>query len=212
LLLAAQPDMVVVASVGTIEQARHLLPEATPDIGLIDLDLPDGLGTTFIHEIRRSNPDARVIVLTGLTSQGEYGRAVLAGATWVLHKSAPLQDVLDAIRNAAAGRVLLKPEEAIALMRIAEAERQQFDKTHDAICRLTPRERELLQLLADGLSDKEMALRLGLSAKTIRNHMTGVLDALGVESRLQALIAAARFGIIDFSAVRAVGASKSSFT
>ena len=198
-LLGAQPDMVVVGEASTLEEARRLLQTLDPDIGLIDLDLPDGNGADIIREMRRRNPEARVIVLTGLTRRGDYGRAVFAGAAGVLHKSAPLREIVDAIHTLAEGRVLLTSDDAIELVRIAEQERQQRSAAKDAVERLTPRQKELLQLLASGMSDKEMALRLGLKPKTVRNHMTGVLDALGVESRLQAVIYAAQFGVIDLS-------------
>ncbi len=199
LLLAAQPDMEVVAEAGTIAEARRLLPDANPDIALIDLGLPDGSGVEFVRDMRRNNRESRVIVLTGLIDLGEHGRAIEAGAACVLHKSAPIQKIVDAIRSLADGRVVLDPDDALKLMRLAEERRQQSAAAETAVNRLTPREKELLQLLAYGHSDKEIAVRMGLQAKTVRNHMTGLLDALGAESRLQALVLAIRYGIIDIS-------------
>jgi RNA polymerase sigma factor (sigma-70 family) len=199
LLIDIQPDLVVAGEAGSLAEARALLQTTEFDIALIDLDLPDGNGAEIISELRRRNPHARSLVLTGLTDLSAYARAVFAGASGVLHKSAPLHEVLEVIRHLSDGRVILAPDEAVALMRMAEEERQRTSAAESAIRSLTPREREILQLLAEGLSDKEIAARLGLHAKTVRNHMTGILDTLDVESRIQALILAARFGVVDLA-------------
>jgi RNA polymerase sigma factor (sigma-70 family) len=199
LLLDRQPDLVVAGEAGSLAEARALMQTTEFDIALVDLDLPDGNGAEIISELRRGNPHARSLVLTGLMDRNAYARAVFAGAAGVLHKSAPLREVLEAIRRLREGRVILAPDEAVVLMRMADEERRQTSAVQEAVRRLTPREREILQLLAEGLSDKEIAARLGLHAKTVRNHMTGILDALDVESRIQALILAARFGVVDLA-------------
>ena len=114
----------------------------------------------------------------------------------LLHKSKPIREVVAAIRAACAGEPLLTTQELVALLRTASERRAQDELARRSLERLTPREREILAALAEGLGDKAIAQRLNISEKTVRNHMTRLLDELGVESRLQALILAIRYGVV----------------
>jgi len=122
---------------------------------------------------------------------------VEAGAAGVLNKSASIKDVIEAARRLAAGEAVLSTDEISELLRIAGRRREQDRETLQAVESLTPREREVLGLLAEGLSDKEIADRLYVGSGTVRNHVVSVFGKLGVHSRLQALVFAVRHGIVD---------------
>ncbi len=122
--------------------------------------------------------------------------AFAAGASGVLRKTVGAEEIIDAIRRLCAGDVLLSPGEAIELLRLVDQQREAERTAQRLLEQLTPRERQLLQLLAEGLGDAAMAERLSISPKTVRNHMVRVLDKLGVHSRLQALVLAARHGLV----------------
>jgi DNA-binding NarL/FixJ family response regulator len=117
----------------------------------------------------------------------------------VLHKSAGIENVMEAVRRLRAGEALLPLEQIVELLRFAGSRREQEHEAREAIARLTPREKEVLNALADGLDGKEIAERLHISLLTERNHMSSILAKLGVHSRLQALVFALRHGVVDIS-------------
>ncbi|MBW3633592.1 MAG: response regulator transcription factor [Chloroflexi bacterium] len=200
ILLDREPDVTVVAQAGSLVEARAALAETAIDIAVVDLGLPDGDGVEFVADLRAANPDAAVLVLTSETDRQHLARAVEAGASAVLNKAAALDEILGAVRRLASGEPLLSGRELlelVELLRLAGRERQQERDAKAALDRLTPREREILQLLAEGLSDKEIAARLYLSGKTVRSHVASILAKLGVESRLQALVFALRQGAVN---------------
>ena len=197
MLLGREADLEVVAQAGTLEEARACLKSgAEVDVALVDLDLPDGHGADLVRDLRRAKREAMAVVLTGSFERRDHARAIEAGAAGVLHKSVPTAQVVDAIRRARAGEPLIPTQELVKLLRLAGERRTQDDLARRAFERLTPRERDILGSLADGLGDKAIAERLSVSEKTVRNHMTRLLDELGVESRLQALILAIRYGAV----------------
>ena len=165
------------------------------DLAIVDLNLPDGDGTELIGELRAVNPHAMVLVLTASAERGVHARAVEAGAAGVLHKTARIKDVIGAARRLVAGETLLSTDEVIELLRLAGRQRERDHGAQLAIERLTPRELEVLQALADGLSDKEIAERLYVGVGTVRNHIVSIFGKLGVHSRLQALVFALRYGV-----------------
>ena len=193
-----EPGFEVVGQAGSLTEARRLLGnlgEEGVDLALVDLRLPDGDGTDLICELRYRNPHGGALVLTASLDLGIYARAVAAGAAGVLHKSVSVEEVMDAVRRLAAGEPLLAPREVIELLRLAGQRREEEHEARRIADRLTPREREVLQALAEGPGDEEIAERLHLSVRTARTHMVNILAKLGVESRLQALIFALRHGI-----------------
>ncbi len=189
-----EPDLDVVGQAGSLAEARPQLVGI--DIMVVDLDLPDGNGRELIAELGAADPAALALVLTASGTALERALAVEAGAAAVLHKSASLAEIIGAIRRVAAGEQLLPPAEVVALLRLAGRGRESDREARAAISRLTAREREVLQALAEGLNDKEIAGRLSISADTARNHMMNILGKLGVNSRLQALIFAVRHGVV----------------
>jgi DNA-binding NarL/FixJ family response regulator len=191
-----EPEFEVVAQVGSLAEARREAPGFKADLGIIDLTLPDGEGVELIRELREAKREFIALILTASLDKAEHARAVEAGAAGVLHKSADVDEILDATRRLAAGETLLSPQELVELLRIAGQNREEEREARMSIGQITPREREVLQTLAEGLSNKEIAARLHMSVDTERTHMMNILNKLGVHSRLQALLFAARHGLV----------------
>lgn len=194
-VLEREPELEVVAQAGSVAEARRL--PAGFDVAIVDLGLPDGHGTEAIRELRAINPQGAVLVLTADPHRAQFARAVEAGASGVLHKSTPLEEIAEAVRRLVAGEALLTSNEVIELLRLAGSEREKDYRMRMAIQQLTQREKQTLQGLAEGLNDKEIAKRLHISFETERSHMTNILAKLGADSRLQALVLAARSGIVE---------------
>ena len=195
-MFGREPEFEVVGETGTLEETREALQELDVDVAVIDLDLPDGNGTALIPDLREDNPDAIALVLTASADRAEYARAVEAGAAGVLHKSSRIRDVIAAARSLLEGQALLSPNEVGELLQMARRRRQEDHEARQAIEELTPREREVLQCLSEGLSDKEIATNLYVTAGTVRNHVVRILEKLQVHSRLQALVFAIRHGLV----------------
>jgi DNA-binding NarL/FixJ family response regulator len=169
------------------------------DLAVVDLNLPDGDGTELIGNLRAASPRAVVLVLTASAERGAYARAVEAGAAGVLNKSSSIKEVIDAARRLSAGEAVLSADEVAELLRLAGSRRERDREAQVAIEQLTPREGEVLRLLADGLSDKEIAERLYIGSGTARSHVVSILGKLRVHSRLQALVFAVRYGLVDIT-------------
>ena len=190
-----EPEFEVVAQAGSLKEALAALDGI--DFAVVDLDLPDGDGTELVGPLRASNPRCLVMVLTASADREAHARAVEAGAARVLHKSARVGEVVEAARRLVTGESLLSAEEVVDLLRLAGRSRERDREAQRTIERLTPREREVLQALADGLSDKEISENLHVGVGTVRNHLVSVFGKLGVNSRLQALVFALRHGVVE---------------
>jgi DNA-binding NarL/FixJ family response regulator len=196
-MIEREPDLTVVAEAGSLAEARaHLQAGTSPDAVILDLNLPDGDGTDLIRDLRRVNPLANTLILSGVVDVRSRARAVAAGAGAVFPKTTEIEELIDAIRRMRQGEVLISPAEALELVRYAEQVGRKDRIVAAGVAELTPREREILRALADGLSDKEIAERLYIGDKTVRNHVTSMLSKLGAESRLQALVIAIRHGVV----------------
>jgi two-component system nitrate/nitrite response regulator NarL len=189
----------VVGQAGSLAQARRMLEEEQQqaDVALIDLGLPDGDGSDLIPELREASPQTQALVLSARLERAEIARAVEKGAAGFIHKSADLDDVIEAVRRLCADQALMPLEEVVELLRFAQRTREQEHHARQVIAKLTPREREVLQTLAEGLDNQEVAERLHVSPSTVRNHMSSILTKLGVHSQLQALVFAVRHGVIE---------------
>ncbi len=198
-MLGLEPDVAVVAEAGSLAEARAILgddDDLEVDVAVVDLDLPDGSGTDFIRDLRRLRPRAAALVLSAISEPAELAPAIEAGAAGVMHKSTPMGDLLEAVRRLHAGEQLLSQQEVIEALRLVVREREGEREARLAIDRLTSREREVLQALAEGLGDKEIAERLYVGTGTVHTHVTSILSKLEVSSRLQALVFAVRHGIV----------------
>ncbi len=194
-LFDGEPGFTVVGQAGSLTEARTMLDGI--DVAIVDLNLPDGYGGDLIREMRDANPHAMALVLSAYFDRVEIARAVESGAAGVLHKSAGRDEVVEAVRRLRAGETLLPLEEVVELLRFASSRREQEQEACQAIAQLTPREKEVLKALAEGLDGKEIARRLNISLPTERNHMASILAKLGMHSRLQALVFALRHGVVD---------------
>lgn len=194
-LLDRLPDMQVVGQAGTVAEAAAL--SANADVALLDIALPDGSGLELIPALRERDPKLHVVILTASEDPETAAAAFEAGAVGVLRKWVGIDDIVDAIRRVAAGESLISRTEMQAMLRLAFRTRQRLQEADDAFGRLTGREHEVLDALADGLSDKELAQRLGITDNTARVHVTNILSKLGVASRLQAVVYAVRHGAVD---------------
>jgi DNA-binding NarL/FixJ family response regulator len=197
-MLEREPDLTVVARPRSLSEAREDLQSAehAVDVAIVDLNLPDGSGTDLIRELRNSLPRATALVLSATTDQKHLASAIEAGAARVMHKSAPMSDLVEAVRRLAAGEQLLSQQEVIGALRLLVRVRESNREAQLAIDRLTPREREVLQALAEGWSDNEIATRLHVGVGTVHSHVTNILSKLEVSSRLQALVFAVRHGVV----------------
>jgi DNA-binding NarL/FixJ family response regulator len=192
-----ESEFKVVAQAGSLAEARSMLEGI--DLAIVDLELPDGDGTDLIGALRTVNPDVAVLVLTANTEREVHARAVQAGAAGVLHKSVHIKDIIGAARRVVAGEIILSADKALELLRVAGRSRELAYKAWQAIEQLTPREQEVLQALAEGLSDQEIAERLHVSTGTVRNHFVNIFKKLGVHSRVQALVFAVSYGLVEIS-------------
>lgn len=189
-----EPEFEVSGEAGNLEEARGMLEDV--DVAVVDLNLPDGHGSEILPELRRRSPKALALVLTASADRAEYARAVEAGAAGVLHKSSRISEIISATRRLLVGEALLSPEETVELLRLYHQHQEQTREARESIGRLTPREREILQCLVQGLSDKEISDRLYVSVGTVRNHVASTLSKLRVHSRLQALVLAIQHGLV----------------
>ncbi len=202
-MLGLEPDLSVVAQAGSLAQARAVLEtDLELDVAAVDLDLPDGFGADLLAHLRRTRPRTPALVLSAHSQPGRLAEAIDAGAAGVMHKSAPLPDILDAIRGLHAGERLLSEQEILEAARLARWVRTEGRDARRVIGQLTPRELDVLQALAEGFSDKEISERLHIGTGTVRTHLTSVLAKLGVRSRLQALVFAIRHGLVEVDPTR----------
>jgi two-component system, NarL family, response regulator DevR len=192
-----ESEFEVVAQAGSLAEARQVMDGLEVDLGVMDLSLPDGEGIELIKDLREANPHFAALVLTASLDRAEHARAAESGAAGILHKSAGVDEIMDATRRLGEGETLLSQEELIALLRLAGQSREEEREARASIEQITPREKEVLQALAEGLSNKEIAARLHVSVDTERTHMMNILNKLGVHSRLQALLFAARHGLVE---------------
>ena len=189
----------VVGQAGSLAEARQFLNGSTgsTDVAVCDLALPDGDGFDLIEELAVDGGGVTTLVLSASLEPARFARAVEAGASGVLHKAAAIGDIVEAVKRLRAGEALLSPGEVIEMLRMVSRQRQEELEAQKAIDRLTRREREVLQALAEGLDSKDIAEKLHITVETERTHMVNILNKLGVHSRLQALVFAARNGLVE---------------
>jgi len=194
-----EEEFAVVGQAGTLAEAREFLngsADAT-DVAVCDLALPDGDGFDLIEELAAKGSRITTLVLSASLEPARFARAVEAGASGVLHKAVAIGDIVDAVRRLNAGEALLSPNKIIDMLRIVSRKRQEGLEAQKSIDQLTRREREVLQALAEGLDSRDIAEKLHITVETERTHMVNILNKLDVHSRLQALVFAARNGVVE---------------
>jgi DNA-binding NarL/FixJ family response regulator len=187
-LMASTPDLVVVGEAATAEGALRRIPAVRPDIALLDERLPDGSGISVCRDIRSSHPDIRCLILTSFDDDEALYAAVMAGASGYLLKEMVGSTLLEDIRQVARGRSLLDPAVTQKLIERLRAPARQDPMTKG----LTPRELEIIDLIADGCTNRQIGERLFLAEKTVKNYVTSVLMKLGMERRTQAAVFGSR--------------------
>lgn len=199
-LFEAEPEFVVVAQAGSLAEAREAINGSREeiDIVVVDLALPDGDGVELIQELSARSTGVTTLVLSASIDHAESARAIEAGAAGVLHKAAAVTEVVESVRRLRADEALLSQNEVIEMLRMASARRQEKHEARRLLDKLTRRERQVLEALAEGLDSKEIAEKLHITFETERTHMVNILNKLGARSRLQALVFAARYGIVEF--------------
>jgi len=194
-VLQLEDDLTVSGHATSLAEARRHLEGV--DVAIVDLSLPDGSGVDLIEDLRSRNPESVVLILTGTGDRHEMARAVLAGASGCLEKNASLAEIAAAVRAAAAGDVLMGPQELRQLFMLAHTDGEERRRATQLLGRLTEREWEVLRELCEGRGDREIAQRLFVTPKTVRTHVVNVLRKLEVHSRLQAVIFAFRHGVVE---------------
>jgi DNA-binding NarL/FixJ family response regulator len=189
--LRSEPDLLVVGQATSIAQARALVRSAAPDVVLLDHRLPDGDGVGAIADLYRLRSSVKVVVLTASTSDRVLLAAMEAGAAGFIAKTQRLDDVLAGVRAAAVGESVVS---AKLLSRLLPRLQR---RDGGGGTQLTAREREILDLLARGLSNAEIADELTISVHTVRNHVANLSAKLGAHSKLEVLAIAVRDGLVD---------------
>ncbi len=192
-LLASLPDVAEVVEASTGEEAVDLAGQKRPDVILMDINLPDRNGIEVTRRILEVNPQANVLIVT-MNDDDSVFDALRAGARGYLLKGATPEETIHAIRAVARGEAIFSPPTAERL--IGFFEQQSAPATPEPFPDLTDREREVLTLMAQGLTNAAIAERLVLSPKTVRNHVSNIFSKLGVSDRTQAVILAREAGIV----------------
>jgi DNA-binding NarL/FixJ family response regulator len=189
-LINNQDDMAVVGSVGTVAETTEAAAALDPDVVLLDFRLPDGSGPDAAAAIRAVRPAAKMIFLTREDTELARFAAIQSGASAFIHKSRAASDVVAAIREVARGKMLITPRTIATLL----AKRREIDAQLD---RLTPREKDVLRLMAEGYPSRAIAAELGISYTTVRTHIRALGSKLAVHSKLEAVVKARELGLVN---------------
>jgi DNA-binding NarL/FixJ family response regulator len=189
-LLDRRPNFQVVAEAGTVEEAMAQARLHQPDIVIMDVRLPDGSGVEACREIRAELPDTRVIMLTSFPDDEAVLSAIVAGAAGYLLKQIRARDLIAALEAVGRGESLLDP--AVTERVLARVRQIATGEIHDELSGLTPQERKILLLVAEGMTNKAIAAEIFLSDKTVKNYVSSILAKLNLERRAQAAAFVAR--------------------
>ena len=187
-LLEAEHDIVVVGEASTAAEALAGILETRPDVCILDASLPDGSGIDVCRRVRDIDPSIRSLILTNYDDDEAITAAILAGAAGYVLKQIEGTSLVSGVRLLASGHTLIDPEVAARVVQQVQFHRRSFDVLAD----LTPQQSRILFLIAEGLTNRQIAERLFLAEKTVKNHVTGLLARLGVAHRTQAALVASR--------------------
>jgi DNA-binding NarL/FixJ family response regulator len=186
-LLDTEPDIEVVGEAGTADHALARGPALRPDVAVLDVRLPDGDGITVCRELRSNMPGLACLMLTSFDDDDALLDAIMAGASGYVLKQIKGSDLVSAVRTVASGQSMLDPATTARLMSSLRADGAAEPEQH-ALAALSPREREILGLIGEGLTNRQIGKRLFLSEKTVKNNVSRLLAKLGVERRVQAAV------------------------
>ncbi|MEV5875385.1 response regulator transcription factor [Streptomyces sp. NPDC052101] len=188
-LLDAEPDISVVGDADTAEHALIRGPALRPDVAVLDVRLPDGDGITVCRELRDRMPKVACLMLTSFDDEEALLDAIMAGASGYVLKQIKGSDLVAAVRTVASGQSMLDPATTARLMHSLRTPAA-TPSLPSELAALSPRERDILALIGDGLTNREIGKKLYLSEKTVKNHISRMLSKLGVQRRVQAAVLA----------------------
>jgi DNA-binding NarL/FixJ family response regulator len=194
-MLEAEGDIKVIGEAGTASSALARIPALRPQVAVLDVRLPDGDGVTVCREIRSRMPEVACLMLTSFGDEDALLDAIMAGAAGYVLKQIRGSDLVGAVRTVATGQSMLDSRAASQLMARL---RGQSAAKHDPLAGLTPQERRILELIGEGLTNRQIGERMFLAEKTVKNYISGLFAKLGMERRTQAAALAVRvFGESD---------------
>ncbi|MEU5825589.1 response regulator transcription factor [Streptomyces sp. NPDC047803] len=190
-LIDDEPDMEVVGEAATAEQGLARGLALRPDVAVLDVRLPDGDGIGVCRELRSGLPGLACLMLTSFDDEDALLDAIMAGAAGYVLKQINGSDLVSAIRTVATGQSMLDPATTARLMRSLRGPEERKSPADERLAGLSEREHSVLELIGEGLTNRQIAQRLYLSEKTVKNHISRLLGKLGVERRVQAAVIAA---------------------
>lgn len=193
-LFKKQPDFEVVGAVESVLQLETVLKAASPALVLMDVELPQGDGIAATALVRKHSPQSRVVIFTGYNNPDLIFRALKAGAVGYLLKNARAKDILDTLRKVAAGEIVLNPELAGKFLREFQRD-QEAEELRQVVKTLTPREEEVLRLVATGANNREISQKLFISELTVKMHLASIFRKLQVNDRTKAAVLALKAGL-----------------
>jgi two-component system, NarL family, response regulator DevR len=187
-LLEAEDDLAVVGESDSASEAERMIPILRPDVAVLDARLPDGSGIDVCRTIRSKDPSIRALILTSYDDEQALFASIMAGAAGYVLKQVRSQDLVEAIRTVARGKSLLDPAVTADMLDRLQSEPEEPDE----LASLTDREKDILALIAEGLTNKQIGQRLFIAEKTVKNYVSSLLGKLGLERRTQAAVLAAK--------------------
>ena len=187
-LLEGTGEFTVVGEAGTAEEARRRIPACRPDVAVLDVRLPDGNGVEVCRDVRSANPEIGCLMLTSFSDDEALFDSIMAGAAGYLLKQVRGVDLVDAVRKVSEGQSLIDPQ---VTTRVLDRIRNQ-DSADETTGRLTDQERRILELIGEGMTNRQIAERLYLAEKTVKNYVSNLLAKLGMSRRTEAAAYAAR--------------------
>ena len=190
-LLSGDPDLEVVGEAGSVAEAKARIPAARPDVAVLDVRLPDGSGIDLCRELLATQDQLRCLILTSFTDEQSMLDAILAGASGYVVKDIRGMELAHAIKEVGSGKSLLDNRAAAALMSKLRADTRDENPEDARVRDLSTTERTLLNLLGEGLTNREIGERMFLAEKTVKNYVSRLLAKLGMHRRTQAALLAA---------------------
>ncbi|RFD26736.1 DNA-binding response regulator [Mycobacterium uberis] len=192
-LLGSDPELEIVGEAGSVAEAMTRIPVARSDVAVLDVRLPDGSGIELCRDLLSDLPDVRCLMLTSFTSDEAMLDEVLAGASGYVVKDIKGMELAQAVKDVGAGKSLLDDRTTAELM----AKLHSAAEPTDPLFGFTDQERTLLRLLSEGLTNKQIATRMFLAEKTVKNYMSRLLTKLGMERRTQAAVFASKLNVSE---------------
>ena len=186
-MLATASDIVVVGEAATAAEALRAMPDLKPDVVVLDVKLPDSDGAAVCREIRRTLPDAHCLMLTSFADDQSLFEAIMAGAAGYVLKQIRADDLVNAIRRVASGQSMIDAGVTERVMR-----RLRSEDADDPLATLTDQERRILELVGEGLTNRQIGERLFLAEKTVKNYVSTLLSKLGMQRRTQLAVIASK--------------------